>query len=139
MPDIPNYPGDVDPVDAAAWNAAADKIDANEAAIAAITAMSAINTVAVSGATETLDVGAYGVHDVTMDQACTFTFSNPGPAGEATSFALVLRGAFTPTLPASVDWSDGAAPTYVSPSVYTFLTVDEGTTWLGIQIGSGFA
>lgn len=32
---IPKYPTDVNPVDAAAWNAAADKIDANEAAIAA--------------------------------------------------------------------------------------------------------
>jgi hypothetical protein len=98
-----------------------------------------VNTVATSGATETLDVSAYGVHDVTMDQACTFTFSNPAPSGDASSFVLILRGAFTPTLPASVDWSGGAAPTYTTPSMYVFTTVDAGTTWLGAQSGSAFA
>lgn len=99
----------------------------------------AVNTVATTGATETLDVSAYGVHDCTMDQNCTFTFSNPAPSGDASSFVLILRGAFTPTLPASVDWSVGSAPTYATPSVYVFTTVDAGTTWLGSQVGSAFA
>ena len=97
-----------------------------------------VNTVATSGATETLDVSSHGVHDITMDQNCTFTFSNPAPSGDCSSFVLILRGAFTPTLPASVDWGDASAPTYSTPSVYVFTTVDAGTTWLGTQAGKAF-
>jgi hypothetical protein len=98
-----------------------------------------VQTVAATGATETLDTSVYGVFDMTMDQACTFTFSNPAPSGKATIFTLILRGAFTPTLPASVDWGDASAPTYTTPSVYVFTTVDAGTTWLGSQVGKAFA
>jgi hypothetical protein len=97
-----------------------------------------VQTVAATGATETLDTSVYGVFDMTMDQACEFTFSNPAPSGKATTFVLILRGAFTPTLPASVDWADASAPTYTTPSVYTFTTVDAGTTWLGAQVGKAF-
>ena len=98
-----------------------------------------VNTIAATGATETLDVAEYGVHDCTMDEACTFTFSNPAASGEASSFTLILRGAFTPTLPASVDWAGGSAPTYGTPSVYEFLTVDGGTTYLGFLAGASIA
>lgn len=98
-----------------------------------------VNTVATSGATETLDLSLYSVHDVTMDQNCTFTFSNPAPSGDLTEFVLILRGAFTPTFPASVDWAGGAAPTYATPSKYVFSTVDAGTTYMGTLAGSGFA
>jgi len=98
-----------------------------------------VQTVAATGATETLDTAVYGVFDCTMDQACEFTFSNPAPSGKATTFVLILRGAFTPTLPSSIDWSGGAAPTYTTPSVYVFTTVDGGTTWLGAQTGKAFA
>ena len=97
-----------------------------------------VQTVGATGATETLDTATYGVFDMTMDQACTFTFSNPAPSGKATIFTLILRGAFTPTLPASVDWADAAAPTYATPSVYVFTTVDAGTTWLGSRVGKAF-
>ena len=98
-----------------------------------------VQTVAATGAAETLDTATYGVFDMTMDEACEFTFSNPAPSGKATIFTLILRGAFTPTLPASVDWGDASAPTYTTPSVYVFTTVDAGTTWLGSQVGKAFA
>jgi hypothetical protein len=97
-----------------------------------------VNTVAASGSTETLDTAVYGVHDCTMDQACEFTFSNPAPSGKATVFVLILRGAFTPTFPASVDWGDASAPTYTTPSLYVFTTVDAGTVWFGSQVGKAF-
>ena len=97
-----------------------------------------VNTVAATGSTETLDLSLYAFHDCTMDQACTFTFSNPAPSGKATIFTLILRGAYAPTLPASVDWA-GAAPGYATPSQYVFTTVDGGTTWLGQLVGKGFA
>ena len=98
-----------------------------------------VNTVAATGSTETLDTSLYAVHDCTMDQNCTFTFSNPAPSGKNTTFMLILRGAFTPTFPASVDWPDGAAPTYSTPTAYIFTTVDAGTTYLGQSIGKAFA
>lgn len=97
-----------------------------------------VNTVAATGATETLDTSIYGVHDCTMDQNCTFTFSNPAPSGKATLFTLILRGAFTPTWPAAVKWPDATQPTYTTPSIYTFFTVNAGTTWYGAQAGKAF-
>jgi hypothetical protein len=96
---------------------------------------SAVTVVAASGATRALAATA-GMFDVTMSQNCTFTFDNPPVAGR--SFALVLRGAFIPTFPASVKWS-GGAPGYVAPALYTFTTVDTGATWFGSQVGKAFA
>jgi hypothetical protein len=97
-----------------------------------------VQTVASTGATETLDLSLYGVFDMTMDQNCEFTFSNPAPSGKATIFTLILRGAFTPTLPNTVDWGDASAPTYTTPSQYVFTTVDGGTTYLGQQVAKAF-
>jgi hypothetical protein len=98
-----------------------------------------VSTVGSTGSTETLDTSEYAVFDVTMDQSCTFTFSNPAPSGDCTVFVLILRGAFTPTFPAAVDWGDAAAPTYTTPSIYTFTTVNAGTVWFGAQVGKAFA
>jgi hypothetical protein len=95
-------------------------------------------TVGATGATEEMDTSLYGVFDLTMDEACALTFSNPAPSGKATVFILILRGAFTPTFPASVDWGDGSAPTYTTPSQYVFTTVDAGTTWLGQQVAKAY-
>jgi hypothetical protein len=41
-------------------------------------------------------------------------------------------------LPNSIDWGDASAPTYTTPSVYVFTTVDAGTIWLGSQVGKAF-
>lgn len=94
----------------------------------------AVNTVAASGATETLTLAP--AHKVTMDQNCTFTFPTP-TAGH--TFLLWLSGAFTPTFPASVDWDTATAPTYASPSLYGFTTMDGGTTWIGTLVASAAA
>ncbi len=94
------------------------------------------NVVAAAGATETLtDLTA---QDITLDQACTFTFPSP-TSGDLFSFTLILRqdgtGGFAVTWPASVDWEDGSAPTLVttanSVSILTFYTIDGGTIWHG--------
>lgn len=94
----------------------------------------AVNTVATSGATETLTLAP--IHKVTMDQNCTFTFPTPNKAGH--TFILHLIGSFTPTFPASVDWESATAPTYATPSIFVFHTDDTGTTWFGSMTGSGF-
>lgn len=97
---------------------------------------SLVNTVAATGATETLPA-TYEFHDCTMDENCTFTFTAPSQNGHA--FALRLAGAFAPTWPASVKWGGGSAPTYTTPAVYVFVTFDGGTTWKGSQMGKAFA
>jgi hypothetical protein len=97
-----------------------------------------VNTVAATGSTETLDTSLYGAHDCTMDQNCTFTFSNPAPSGKNTTFMLILRGAFTPTFP-TLKWPDSTAATYTTPSIYMFTTFDAGSTWYAKQVGKAFA
>lgn len=96
-------------------------------------------THASSGLTRSLDLSAGRVFRVTMDQNCTFSFTNPNQAPLSTGFTVILSGSFTPTWPGSVDWPGGIAPTYTSPSVYTFFSHDSGTTWYGTQAGAGFA
>lgn len=92
-----------------------------------------VNTVGTTGPTETLDLTVANVHDITMDEACTFTFSNPPASGKAGSFTLILRGAFAATWPASVDWAGGSAPTFsLVVDIVTFITVDGGTIWHGM-------
>jgi hypothetical protein len=105
----------------------ADGSDADVTMANVTAALYPLNTVAASGATETL---LMGVNDVTMDENCTFTFPTVGTGRH--EFTLILRGAFTPTFPASVDWPSATAPTYASPTEFSFATVDSGTTWLGV-------
>ena len=101
-----------------------------------------LDTVAASGATHTVDLADGNVHDVTLTDDCTFTFTGTA-ASVACGFTLILRqdgtGSRTPTLPASVDWPGGTGPTPTSAAnavdVFTFLTVDNGTTWLGFVAG----
>lgn len=100
----------------------------------------ALTTVSASGSTETLTIDNGTVFDVTMDANCTFTFST---TLTATKFMLILRqdptGSRAPTLPGSVVWSSGFAPNWSTGAseydVVEFLTVDAGTTWIGMPRG----
>lgn len=101
-----------------------------------------LSTVAASGTTETIDLANGNVHDVTLTDNCTFTFTGSA-ASVACGFTLILRqdgtGSRTATWPASVDWPSATAPTLSAGAndvdVLTFLTVDNGTTWLGFVAG----
>lgn len=95
------------------------------------------DVVSATGATETLAWG--GIHRVTMDQNCVFSFGTAPASGIFASMTVIISGAFTPTWPGSVDWHGGVAPTYASPAVYEFCTVDGGTTVFGGLVGSAFA
>lgn len=105
-----------------------------------------LNTVAASGTTETLDLANGNVHDVTLDDDCTLTFTGT-VASVACGFTLILRqdgtGGHAVTWPASVDWPGGTAPTVSDGAsdvdVLTFVTVDNGTTWLGFTAGQDFS
>jgi hypothetical protein len=89
-----------------------------------------------TGATETLDISAGAHHTATIDESCTFTFSNPTASDELSSFTLSLTngGAFTVTWPGSVDWPGSSAPDLTASGldVLVFMTYDGGTIWHGM-------
>jgi hypothetical protein len=101
----------------------------------------AIEGVAIgsTGATRTIDLVDGNFFSATLDQACTFTFSNPAASGDFCGFSLALTngGAFTITYPASVDFVGGVAPTLTASGLdlLVFLTYDGGTTYLGLVAG----
>jgi hypothetical protein len=103
-----------------------------------------LSTVAASGAAETIDLADGNVHDVTLTDDCTFTFTGAA-AGRARSFTLVLRQGASPphvvTWPGSVVWPAGSAPTLQTDlndvDVLTFFTLDGGTVWFGFATGGG--
>ena len=100
-----------------------------------------VNTVAAAGTTETLDGDDFNIHDITLDESVTFTFSTSAAVAQ---FTLILRqdgsGGNSVTWPASVKWHSATAPTILTSAsavhVLEFLTVDTGTTWRGFLASS---
>lgn len=92
-----------------------------------------LSTIGATGADEVL-APTVAVHNVTMDQACTFSFTAPA-AGRPWSFLVHLFGAFTPTWPGTVEWVGGVVPTHQSGTVYSFLTYDGGVSYFGFASG----
>jgi len=92
-----------------------------------------------TGATQTFDMETANFFSATLDQNCTFTFSNPPASGDFGGFVLELTngGAFTITYPASVDFVGGTAPTLTASGVdqLVFTTRDGGTTYFGFVAG----
>lgn len=102
------------------------------------------SVIAASGAARTLDLETANAFDVTLDNNCTFTFSNPPASGKLGSLYLILRQPGTlraVTWPAAVDWPSGTPPTMAINTVndFSFTTTDGGTTWLGHVGGLAFA
>ncbi len=100
-----------------------------------------VNTVAAAGSTETLDGDDYNIHDITLDESVTFTFTTGATVAQ---FTLILRqdgsGGNSVTWPASVKWHSLTAPTILTTAsavhVLEFLTVNSGTTWRGFLASS---
>jgi hypothetical protein len=92
-----------------------------------------------TGSTITLDLVDGNFFSATVDQATTFTFSNPPASGEFGNFVLELTngGAFTVNWPGSVDWPGGTAPTLTASGKdqLVFTTRDAGTNWYGFVAG----
>jgi hypothetical protein len=91
------------------------------------------------GATRTFDLTTANFFTATVDQASTFTFSNPPASGNFGTFVIELTNgaAFTITWPAAVDWPGGTAPTLTASGKdqLVFTTRDAGTTWFGFVAG----
>jgi len=89
----------------------------------------------------TIDLTTGNVFNITLTGNCAFTFSNPPASGTAGSFSLRLTqdgtGGRTTTWPAAVRWQGGVAPTLMSRpasvDMFSFLTVNGGTTWYGFH------
>ena len=92
-----------------------------------------------AGATRTFDLSVANFFSVTIDQATTFTFSNPPASGDFGAFVMEITNgaAFVITFPASVDWVGGTAPTLTASGVdqLVFTTRDGGTTYFGFVAG----
>lgn len=75
----------------------------------------------------------------TLDQTCTFTFDYTNAPSQVYSFVIELKngsgGPFSITWPASVEWSAGVTPTRTTTDgrtdIWSFITSDGGTNWLG--------
>ncbi len=105
----------------------------------------AVNATATGAVTLDLENGNY--HKCTLTGNVTFTFSNPSASGTACNLTVKCiqdgTGSRTITWPASVDWAGGTAPAESTGAndvdMFTFVTDDGGTTWLGSLWGADFA
>lgn len=99
-----------------------------------------------TGTAYTVDLEAGNVLDLTLTGNVTYTFSNPPASGKGGAFTLIQTqdgtGSRSVTWPGSVEWAGGEAPTVTATAgatdVFTFVTVDGGTTWRGFAAGQEF-
>lgn len=87
----------------------------------------------ITSGTVDLSTGNYFAETLAADT--TYVFSNPG---DVQSFEMEITGAstYTITWPASVQWPVGVAAYTPAPGekdVYTFVTDDGGTTYIGLH------
>jgi hypothetical protein len=87
-----------------------------------------------------MDASVYGRAVYTMTGNTTFSITNPAPSGKATTVVFRVKGAFTPTLPASFDFI-GTPPAYVGTgegTTYVATTEDGGTSYQ-VTVSAGWA
>lgn len=97
-----------------------------------------INVVGNTGTAATINITNGNFVTATLTGNCTFTFTT-GISTGAVSFTLFLANDATPsrviTWPVAVVWPGGTLPTRTTTAsktdVYTFFTLNNGTTWYG--------
>jgi hypothetical protein len=93
--------------------------------------------VTLSGTSTTINLSLGNVFTHSLTGNTTYSISN-AVSGQAHSFTLIINMGSTVrtlTFPASVKWQGGEIPDMTTASktyVLTFMTVDGGTTWLGM-------
>lgn len=100
---------------------------------------------AISAGTLTLDLSTAGVFYVPLNaNITTLTISNTQSTG-ASAFTLVFTADGTPrsvTWGGSILWPSAIAPSLTSTNgkkdVFSFMTLDGGTTWYGFTGGQNF-
>jgi hypothetical protein len=93
----------------------------------------------ISGSTLDFDTGNVFSHAPSSN--VTYVFTNPPVSGIAYGFTLKITPSSTVTVtwPTSVDWAGGSAPDAPASgetNVYSFYTVDGGTTYYGFLAGA---
>jgi len=87
--------------------------------------------------TGVIDLSLGNVFTQTLSANTTYSITN-AISGKAHSFTLIITQpstAVTLTFPASIKWQDSTIPDLTTASktyVLTFVTIDGGTTWLGM-------
>lgn len=105
----------------------------------------AVTAPTISAGTLTLDLATSNVFNVALNaNITTLTISNAASSA-AVSFTLIFTADGTPrtiTWPGSVLWANGTAPTPTSTNgkrdIYSFVTVNAGTTWFATISGQNF-
>ena len=104
-----------------------------------------IFTTSTTTGTVTLDLSQYNIFQMTLANSQTLAFSNPPPAGTMYTLTLIAEqdatGSRAITWPLTIRWPySGASSTTNAPTqsttagtqdMYTFMTYDGGTTYMG--------
>lgn len=105
--------------------------------------MSGISALGSASGSIDLDLADGETFTLTLTGNGTFTFSNPVQSGYKATITFIITNSgagWTRTWPASVDWPGQTEPTATTADaavdVYTFITTDGGTTWLGFLPGA---
>lgn len=106
-----------------------------------------VSAVSISGGTLTIDLNNANLFTCTLNaNITTLTISNtPSSSGVSISFTIIFTAdgtARTITWPASIKWPGGTAPTLTSTNgkidVLSFVSVNQGSSWLGFVGGQNF-
>lgn len=105
-----------------------------------------VTTTAAAGSTITYDATAKNVYDTTLTANLAVTFT-AGASGSASELTVIHRqdatGSRITTWPASVKWPNGTPPApnmaANAINIWTFVSVDGGTSWFGFLAGKGMA
>lgn len=100
-----------------------------------------VDTASGSG-TLGLDLSSSNQFKRTLTGDATFEFNNPSSDPAGNSFTLVIEqdgsGGHSVTWPGSVEWHNGTSPNLDTSAntkhVFSFFTVDGGSTWIGIGV-----
>lgn len=100
---------------------------------------------AITGGNLTLDLSTAGIFYVSLNGSITtLNISNTQTPG-ASSFTLIFIADGTPrtvTWGGSILWPGGTAPTLTSTNgkedIFSFITIDGGTTWFAFNGGQNF-
>ena len=99
----------------------------------------AVGANTVSTAASTIDLSTFNIFNLSMTSSTTVSFTNPPASGIAYSFMLYCKqdavGSRTISWPATVKWPNNSVPTMSTGAnkidVFSFFTLDGGTTYLG--------
>jgi hypothetical protein len=100
-----------------------------------------------SGADLTINFEDGNVQSVVLTNNCTISFTNPPATGRAGSITLIVKKDDNGLprqiwWPVTIKWEEGLIPNTLDEAnqiaIYTFITIDGGTTYYGIIGGNSF-